>query len=233
MAVQLEPVELDVESAIQSIDDLKQHIEEAFEAHGDSEDPRVIKTLQGLKQIYAELNNIGDRFNHALFDTKDTNFEINEVKERIRDLKRAIDEVENRAIDIKVKAFTPEIENIGKQLAEAFKVDPNYILNMWKISASEIQELAKSYTGENAEKVQQMADTYSNALSKFEPQMDNWRYFNSMLEEWETRLENVQAVENYNKSFQKLSENAQILGARLKTLTEPKIKPSEIGRAHV
>ena len=107
MAVQLEPVELDVESAIQSIDDLKQHIEEAFEAHGDSEDPRVIKTLQGLKQIYAELNNIGDRFNHALFDTKDPNFEINEVKERIRDLKRAIDEVENRAIDIKVKAFTP------------------------------------------------------------------------------------------------------------------------------
>ena len=58
MAVDLIPVELDIDDALNTIETLQKRIDDLFKQHGNSEDPRMVKTLQSARKVGNELSDI-------------------------------------------------------------------------------------------------------------------------------------------------------------------------------
>ena len=96
MAVELIPVELDISEALNDIETLKERIEGAFEVHGASDDPRIEKILQQMRNAYSTLNELQERMENMHFNPNITE-DLNNVQLSVQSVRQEI-EANNNAL---------------------------------------------------------------------------------------------------------------------------------------
>ena len=132
MAIQLEPIELDISDALNDIDTLKEHIEDVFSKHGASDDPRIERLLMQLRDAYDTLNDLQDRMESIHFDPEVESTltairnDINELQAPLQQAREYVASLEQAfqnmnfdpLLDSKIQSLGVGISNLNTQLDE-------------------------------------------------------------------------------------------------------------------
>lgn len=192
------PVELDISEALNQIEELKSEIDSISETHGNSEDPRVLKIVEGLQKIRTELLETEQGFNSLKIGP--------DIEQSIEYWSRGIEVFTEKLKAAKEEAFSLQIQ-LSKEsgmsmsnIRESYQKDPQSFTNQF-VGAS--AQTAQAYADQMAR-----VATYEQQIAAYEAELAQDRG-------------EVAKAQNLANGLERSASSASVLTARLNQITNP------------
>ena len=117
MSVELIPVELDIDNALDEVSRLRREIESVFRTHGSTDDPRMENLLRQMRTVHQELGNIREQMRNIDFDPN-INQTLEIMRNRANDVSTALEQTRNRVRELREYMGAANFNfNIGEDIA--------------------------------------------------------------------------------------------------------------------